>query len=140
MDNSVLINTLNDMVFVKPRLTIYSFNLQPAIWLCHDDEHIDDEYAVIFGTLTVNLEDEECDWDLATQTSPGLPEGWFRQYIDVNNLPGIEDILKDVDWCRRAPSGKTAKSGYVTYPLYEFNSKMIEFESGLMDFIKEKTS
>ena len=58
-----------------------------------------------YGVLTVNL----CDPSLAPN----------QAYIDVNSSSGFEQFV--IENGLGTPTGKTQKSGRVTYPLYEFN-------------------
>lgn len=67
-----------------------------------------------FATLTVCLED-----DL------GLP--YFlnedEAFVDTNNCPWAEKFIKDNGLGE--PTGKVARSGFCTYPLYRFNLKKL---------------
>ena len=97
------------------KLDQYAVNSQPAI-LCYEKEAVDDGTSVgLYGILTVNLDDgyvEVCN---------GNDDNWFYQYVDVNNWPGIEDVLAGCSWCK--PTGIVKPSGYVEYPLYKFNKE-----------------
>lgn len=85
---------------------------QPAI-LCFDnsDYECSEASGIPYGILTVNLDDPRCE-----PAGDDLP---LMQFLDVNNWPGIESILHDVDWAE--PSGDFVQSGFVRYPIYLFD-------------------
>lgn len=65
-----------------------------------------------FATLTTNL------------VSPS--QSFSRAYVDVNNCPWIEQFLVSNDIATPVKN-ITAKSGYVVYPLYDFDlSKLVK--------------
>ena len=74
-----------------------------------------DEDGDRYGVLTVNLADPLGYLDT---------EPWCFGYLDINNWPGIKWVLRDADWCRRTGHGR--QSGFVEYPLYEFDIDKIE--------------
>ena len=88
-----------------------SFN-QPA-YLCFDDA--DPECSVAsgnpYGVLSVNLNHP------ATEHEDD--DNLYMQFVDVNNWPGIEDILDRVMWCQSARA--YCQSGFVRYPIYIFS-------------------
>jgi len=43
----------------------------------------------------------------------------LKSYIDVNNMPGIETLLKDSGLAK--PTGEWKVSAFCKYPVYEFN-------------------
>lgn len=76
-------------------------------------ESYDEEFKCMmpFGTLTVNLHPSSPNSNLA--------------YIDVNS-PGVKKIadgLEENNLIRN--TGNVCKSGFVTYPLYEFTDKFL---------------
>ena len=58
-----------------------------------------------FATITVNFPDEHL-----------LPN---QAYLDINNVPGIEQFVEDHQLGK--PNGREKISGYCTYPLYVFD-------------------
>ena len=78
--------------------------------LCYDEEL---NFWDVFGTLTINLN--------YTNDDPA-PENCG--YLDVNNIPDIEDWIKENDLGE--PTGKKKQSGFCTYPLYKFNIQRIK--------------
>lgn len=82
--------------------SIYSYNGALAVLLLCNQPSFDE----VFGVITVNL-----------PSSPSYIT--FRQYIDVNHFPEIGEWLRDNKIAE--PTGKQLKSGWVTYPEYEFN-------------------
>lgn len=62
-----------------------------------------------FADLTVNLVDAPC------------PEGCA--YLDTNNFPQGERFV--ALYRLAEPTGKYARSGYCTYPLYRFNMRAL---------------
>jgi len=105
---------------VRPLVTMYGGNHQPAVMLKTESNNM------LFAHLTVNLEDPDCDWHPIEMFKEHDENGkaYFNQYVDTNNLPGIEDILKNADWCEA--TGKTRQSGFCTYPMYRFYSNRLE--------------
>lgn len=73
-----------------------------------------------YGVLTVNLGDYHVN-ELNMER-----DAVFYAYLDVNNWPGIEEIMADSDWC--GPEGTERASGFVTYPLYWFDADMEEVQ------------
>ena len=58
-----------------------------------------------FATITVNFPDEQL-----------LPD---QAYLDINNVPGIEQFVREHQLAK--PNGREKISGYCTYPLYTFD-------------------
>lgn len=58
-----------------------------------------------FGTITVNFADELL-----------MPD---QAYLDINNMPGIEQFIKKNHL--GSPTGRKRTSGFCTYPLYDFD-------------------
>ena len=83
-----------DVTIVKTRY--FDGNFAIAL-MCSDDYEP-------YGNLTVNLGER-------------LPEN--MAYVDTNNMPNAERFIKDNKLGKF--TGKTRKSGYCEYPLYEFN-------------------
>ena len=98
----------------------YGNGRQPA-FLCFDeaDEECNLESGIPYGVLTINLDHSATEWDERDFA--------YMQFIDTNNWPGIEDILKDVTWCQ--PIGAYVQSGFCTYPIYIFNSAIEEVKT-----------
>lgn len=71
-----------------------------------------------YGNLTVNLADN----------NELLPK--YHAYIDVNNMPEAADVLSKSGLAM--PTGDVRQSGFVTYPLYEFNKDV------LAEYVPEK--
>ena len=71
-----------------------------------------------YGNLTVNL----------AGNNELLPK--YHAYIDVNNMPEAADILYESGLA--TPTGDVRRSGFVTYPLYEFNKDV------LVEYVPEK--
>lgn len=71
-----------------------------------------------YGNLTVNLADN----------NELLPR--YHAYIDVNNMPEAADVLSESGLAM--PTGDVRQSGFVTYPLYEFNKDV------LAEYVPEK--
>lgn len=95
----------------------YGSGKQPAI-MCFDeaDEECNLASGFPYGVLTVNLDHPVTEFD--------EDDGVYMQFLDVNNWPGIEDILKDVVWCQ--PVHAYCRSGFVNYPIYIFNADIEE--------------
>lgn len=111
--------TFNFDVELVCKLDKYVDNNQPAI-LCYEKQAIDDGTSIgLYGILTVNLDDGYV--DLCNQDADG---DWFYQYVDINNWPGIQETLKQCDWCEDA--GIELQSGYVKYPLYKFRKEAFD--------------
>lgn len=91
---------------VRPYTTRYIFGEGLCIHLQCCDE---DCYGEPFGNLTVNIQGKTCEKDEA--------------YVDTNNMPNAEQFIKEYRLGK--PTGKTAKSGYCTYPLYKFDMEQI---------------
>lgn len=94
-------------VYVK--LSAYNFDGSVAIQLY---DAVDD---APYATLTVCLQD-----DL------GLPyfcAGKSANFVDVNNNPGAEEFIAKYGLGK--PAGRTARSGWCEYPLYEFDLKKL---------------
>ena len=101
----------NDRELTVRRSMYQHGDMQPAI-LCFDnnDPECCEQNGVPYGVLTVNLNHPAC-----AQYDDLL----VMQFVDVNNWPGIEDILKDCMWCE--PSQAYVQSGFVKYPIYIFS-------------------
>lgn len=86
---------------------------QPAL-LTFDDSNPMCSVAsgIPYGILTVNLDDPACE--------PIDGAEMLMQFIDVNDWPGIEEILADVDWIEA--TDYKVRSGFVEYPLYIFGT------------------
>lgn len=89
--------------------------------LCFDDS--DPECSVAsgnpYGVLTVNLNDPRCE--------PYGNGEHMMQFLDVNNWPGIDWIMKHdetIDWAQ--PTEAKQQSGFVTYPIWIFKVDLIE--------------
>ncbi len=76
----------------------YTVNNRLAIELWTDE-------GEAFAHMTVNLPGAKC------------PEGCA--YLDTNNLPGVEEFVRENDLAEM--TGIFAQSGFCTYPLYRFN-------------------
>ena len=66
-----------------------------------------------YATLTVNLDGERLDSS-------------NQAFVDTNNCPWAPEFLEDNGIAK--PTGVTAKSGFCTYPLYEFSRDAIYTE------------
>lgn len=66
-----------------------------------------------YATLTVNLDSENLNSDKLA-------------FVDINNCPWAPEFLEDNHIAK--PTGVTAKSGFCTYPLYEFSRDAIYTE------------
>ena len=87
---------------IKLQLTTYQDNGNLALCAtCYDEEY---KFWEPFGTFTVNLGEE-------------LPDDCA--YVDANNMPGVEDWLKDNGLAE--PLAKQRQSGFCMYPLYKFD-------------------
>ena len=87
----------------KIKLQISSYeNGNFALCATYYDE--DYKYWGPYGTFTVNLDEK-------------LPDDCA--YVDTNNMPTIEDWLKDNGLAE--PLAKNRQSGFCMYPLYKFN-------------------
>lgn len=64
-------------------------------------------YVEPYGVVTVNLPESE-----------HLPND--TQFVDVNNLPGVEKWLVENNIAK--PAGIIARSGYCAYPAFKFNA------------------
>lgn len=85
----------------------------------HYNKYLNDNLAVSvvsaedgepLATLTVNLD----------VLMPGYA------FVDTNNCPWAEDFIRENKLGE--PTGTTRKSGYCTYPLYEFYNSVFEEE------------
>lgn len=88
--------------------------------LCFDDTDPECDVAsgIPYGVFTVNLDDPRCE--------PLDDDEYAMQFLDVNNWPGIEWILKhddSIDWAE--PTGDSIRSGFVNYPLWIFKTDLI---------------
>jgi hypothetical protein len=81
----------------------YTNNGTLAVVLCNDEE----EYVI-----TVNLE-----WGFIINPQ--------QQYVDTNNCPGIEEFLVENGIAKKIPNCEM-QSGFCVYPLYEFNTGLME--------------
>ena len=94
----------------------YNEGKSPAVLAFDPDEK--ELWGMPYGCITVNLDDYHvAELNMAK-------DNVFYAYIDVNNWPGIEEILSYSDWC--GPEGTERTSGFVTYPLYWFDALMEE--------------
>ena len=87
--------------------------------LCFDDADPECSSAIgiPYGVLTVNLDDPRCEpWD---------DDEYAMQYLDVNNWPGIEQVLAGCEWAQ--PTEAKQQSGFVTYPIWMFKVDEIPF-------------
>lgn len=48
-----------------------------------------------------------------------------QQYVDTNNCPGIEEFLAENGIAKKIPNCEM-QSGFCIYPLYEFNTDLME--------------
>lgn len=88
-------------------LTNYQNNDNLAIELyCWDEEY---GGTTNFATLTVNLQ---------AKLPPNLA------FVDTNNVKEAEDFIKE--YGLGTPTGMYGKSGFCSYPLYEFNLDKIK--------------
>lgn len=75
---------------------------------------------------------------MTTNFGKDLPFGY--SYVDTNNLPEIEEFIKE--YGLGAPTGKFMQSGYCSYPLYKFNMGVLNEldNSGVAQYqiVKEK--
>ena len=85
---------------VKLQITRYYNNGNLAIILTANSETKDE----LFACITVNLDDIL------------MPN---QAYLDINNCVGIERFVLDNKLGK--PAGRKMTSGFVTYPLYEFD-------------------
>lgn len=109
-----------DYDITKVNVCSYRNNNNLAIQLmCNEDGH-DEPY----GTLTVNF-------DLT------LPP--FMGYVDVNNIPYIKNFIKENGLGEEVP-GYKYQSGFVSYPLYQFNKeKLRELDpNGFEEYMKNQ--
>ena len=75
------------------------------------------------NNLYVGLEDEEGElWDITVNLDQKLPSN--QAYIDTNNFPDATMIINNHGLGKF--TGKTAQSGFSTYPLYEFNMERLK--------------
>ena len=95
----------------------YGSGRQPAI-LCFDehDEECCTQSGIPYGLLTVNLDHPATEYDPDDKV--------VMQFLDVNNWPGIEEILSDVMWCQ--PAHAYCQSGFVNYPIWIFSPDIQE--------------
>ena len=95
----------------------YGSGNQPAI-LCFDNTDPECSVAsgIPYGVLTVNLDDPSCEHE-----DEDMP---LMQFLDTNNWPGIEWLLRheEVSWCE--PTGVITQSGFVRYPMYYFDQNI----------------
>lgn len=105
---------------IKLQITEYQDGQFALNALCWDDEL---NFWDNFGTITVNLN--------YTNNDPA-PENCA--YVDTNNMPDIEDWLKENKIAEY--TGKKKVSGYCTYPLYKFDIQRIK--SIIAEYDKEQ--
>ena len=78
-------------------------------------------------TLAVVLKD--CDNGDTLVITVNLEYGFVinsrQQYVDVNNFPSIEDFLVSNGIAKKIPNCEM-QSGFCIYPLYEFNTDLME--------------
>ena len=88
---------------VRVERSKYRNNNSLAIMLICKNE---DGYEEPFATLTVNLGYDDIVDDI-------------YQFVDTNNCPWAEEFIKENNL--GTPTGVYGRSGYCSYPLYEFN-------------------
>ena len=96
----------------KMRMTLGTYMANPScmaisLLMTEGGDYPDEPY----GNLTVNLADN----------NELLPK--YHAYIDVNNMPEAADVLSESGLAM--PTGDVRRSGFVTYPLYEFNKDVL---------------
>ena len=75
-----------------------------------------------YAIITVNLPDALLFMDLPNNYS----------FVDVNNCPWAENFIKE--HALGEPTGEMVRSGYVLYPLYEFNlNKLNQYQQMSLD-------
>lgn len=87
---------------VTLRFTRYTNNQTLAVQLVQASGHV---LGVTLATITVNLS--------------GPTQNDTHAFLDTNNCPWVEEFLRDNDIAK--PVGVNMRSGFCTYPLYEFN-------------------
>ena len=84
----------------------------------NDDDECCEACGIPYGVLTVNLDDPRCE--------PPADGKYGKQFLDVNNWPAIEWLLKHDESCDWAePTGYKCQSGFVTYPIWVFDLEKI---------------
>ena len=96
----------------KMKLTLDTYMTNPScmaisLLMAEGGDYPDEPY----GTLTVNLADD----------NELLPK--YHAYVDVNNMPEAEDILKGAGIVKSTEDMRL--SGFVAYPLYEFDKDVL---------------
>lgn len=104
----------NESIELIPILHRYTNNILAIELLTMKKE----SYAVI----TVNLPDVLLFMD--------MPDNY--SFVDVNNCPWAEDFIMEHEL--GIPTGEVLRSGYVVYPLYEFNlNKLNQYQQLSLD-------
>lgn len=70
--------------------------------------------------------DDSVEWIMLTVNLPAsneLPEN--QQYLDINNFPSASKYVEEHGIAK--PVGMKTRSGFVEYPLYEFDLDKIPF-------------
>ena len=70
---------------------------------------VEDGFREPFADLTVNL--------------PGYLPGEHRAFVDTNNLPEAEELIRK--YKLGEPTGRIGYSGYCSYPEYEFDMREV---------------
>lgn len=90
----------------KLRLKVCTYRDNSLCIIAYSKENNEEE---LYGAITVCLGETDLQKN--------------HQYIDVNNLPNIEKFLQNNHIA--VATGRKCKSGFVTYPEYKFNEKML---------------
>lgn len=77
------------------------------------------------GTLAVVLCNDEEEFVITVNLEYGFVINERQQYADTNNCPGIEEFLTSNGIAKLIPNCEV-QSGWCTYPLYEFNTDLME--------------
>ena len=79
---------------------------------------------ILGQTLCVQLRESNAPWGDFAQLSVNLQsplQDETRAFLDINNCPWAEEFLRD-NQIAHPVEGVSVKSGFCTYPLYEFNT------------------
>lgn len=80
---------------------------------------------IIGQTLCVLLREAKAPWSDFAQITVNLQsplQDETHAFLDINNCPWVEEFLCD-NGIAKPVEGITMKSGFCTYPLYEFNTE-----------------
>ena len=77
------------------------------------------------GTLAVVLCNDEEEFVITVNLEYGFVINERQQYVDTNNCPNIEEFLVSNGIAKLIPNCEV-QSGWCTYPLYEFNTSLME--------------